>query len=367
MNRDFEAARLTVRLAAIAANYRYFQHRAAPAAVAGVVKADGYGLGAAMVAPRLAAEGCDTFFVARLEEGVALRPLVPKARIFVMDGAMPDAVSALIAHRLTPVLNSLAQIAVWSAAAGGRRKLDAAIHVDTGMNRLGLPESELSELAAGWRKRLAGLELVLIMSHLAGADEPKVKRNGEQLGRFRTALAMLPPAPASLASSGGVLLGRDYLFDLVRPGIGLYGGHPQPGSGENPMQAACLLTARILQLRRIDKGDCVGYGATFRAKRPMMLATVALGYADGVRRALSNKGMAAFAGSRIPIVGRVSMDLLTVDVSAIPAGRIQIGDAVELFGDAVPLDEMAESAGTNAYEILTGISKRVPRHYGDGA
>jgi len=368
MNGDFEAARLTVRLGAIAANYRHFQRLAAPAAVAGVVKADGYGMGAAMVAPRLAAEGCDTFFVARAEEGIALRPLIPKARIFVMDGVLPDAAPPLIAHRLTPVLNSLAQIAIWAAAArGAGRGLDAAIHVDTGMNRLGLGEAELSELAASWRKQLAGLELVLIMSHLAAADEPKVKRNHEQLGRFRTALAMLPPAPASLASSGGILLGRDYLFDLVRPGIGLYGGHPQPGAGDNPMQTAGVLTARILQLRRIDKGDCVGYAATFRAKRPMMLATVALGYADGVRRALSNKGMAAFAGSRVPIVGRVSMDLLMVDVSAIPSSQIKVGDAVEFIGDTVSLDEMAETAGTNTYEILTGLSKRVPRHYGDGA
>jgi alanine racemase len=369
MSADFEAAWLTVRLGAIAANYRIFRGLAAPAAVAGVVKADAYGMGAAMVAPRLAEAGCDTFFVARLAEGVALRPILPKARIFVLDGAPPDAVPALIANRLTPVLNSLAEIAAWSAAAtAARRTLEAAIHIDTGMNRLGLSWPELSDLAAGWRKRLAGLELVLLMSHLAAADDARAKQNGEQLSRFRTALAMLPPAPASLASSGGILLGRDYMFDLVRPGIGLYGGHPQPGHGENPMQAVAILSGRVLQLRRIDKGEAVGYGAIFRAKRPSMLATVALGYADGVRRALSNDGktkaaMAAFAGSRVPICGRVSMDLISVDVSAIPAGRIKVGDDVEFLGDTVPLDAVADAAGTNAYEILTGLARRLPRHY----
>ncbi len=337
--------------------------------MAGVVKADAYGLGAAMVAPRLAEAGCDTFFVARLEEGLALRPLVPKARILVLDGAHPGAVPALIAHHLTPVLNSLADIAAWSAAAvAERRSLDAAIHVDTGMNRLGLSARELSDLAGSWRKRLVGLELVLVMSHLASADDPKAKLNQEQLSRFRTALAVLPPAPASLASSGGIFLGKDFLFDLVRPGIGLYGGHPQPGHGENPMRPAAFLTGRILQLRRIDKGESVGYGAIFRAKRPSMLATVALGYADGVRRALSNngkssRGLAAFAGSRVPLVGRISMDLVSIDVSAIPARQIKVGDGVQFLGDTVPLDEVAAAAGTNAYEILTGLSRRLPRHY----
>jgi alanine racemase len=338
-------------------------------------------LGVAQVAAALAGAGCDTFFVARLEEGVALRPLLPKARIFVLDGAPPDAVPALIAHRLVPVLNSLMEIAAWSAAARapGRpgRKLEAALHVDTGMNRLGLAPAELSTLVGSWKKRLAGLELVLVMSHLASSDDPKAKMNPVQLARFRTALAVLPPAPASLAASGGVLLGKDYLFDLVRPGIGLYGGHPQPGvsqgkMGENPFLPAAVLTGRILQLRRIDKGESVGYGATFRAKRPALLATVALGYADGVRRALSadglkRGGMAAFGGSRVPIVGRVSMDLLSVDVSAIPVKQIKVGDEVELLGDTILLDDVAAAAGTCAYEILTGLGRRLPRVYADRA
>jgi alanine racemase len=366
MTMEFEAAWLTVRLGAIAANYKTFRRLAGPAAVAGVVKADAYGLGAAMAATALTGAGCDTFFVARLQEGIALRPIVPKARILVLDGAPPDAVPALIAHRLVPVLNSLTDIAAWSAAARQGQGLEAAIHIDSGMNRLGLTATELSELAGSWRKRLAGLDVVLWMSHLASADAPESRQNPEQLARFRAALAILPPAPASLASSGGVLLGKDYLFDLVRPGIGLYGGHPQPGAGENPMRPAAVLSGRVLQLRRIDKGEGVGYAATFHAKRPSMLATVALGYADGLRRALSNRGMAAFAGSRVPIVGRISMDLVSVDVGAIPATAIKLGDEVEFLGDTVLLDDVAEAAGTNAYEILTGLSRRLPRHYQSG-
>src|ERR1700744_2473720 len=312
---DFEACRLTVRLGAIAENYRTFQRQAGPAAVAGVVKADAYGLGADFVAPALAGAGCDTFFVARLEEALALRRGIGAGpRIFVLDGAPPDAVPALIAHHITPVLNSLAEIAGWNAAASAsRRSLDAAIHVDTGMNRLGLPGEELSQLAADWKTRLRNINPVLLMSHLACGDEADSKMNDEQLSRFRTALAMLPPAPASLAASGGAFLGKAYHFDLVRPGIGVYGGAPQ--EGVKALKTVAVLTARVLQLRRIDKGESVGYAATFRAKRPTMLATVALGYAGGIPRSLSNKGAVFAAGARANFAGRVSMDMTIVDVS----------------------------------------------------
>jgi alanine racemase len=358
---NFEAARLTVRLGAIDANYRTMRRLAGAAVAAAVVKADAYGLGADSIAPHLAAAGCDTFFVARLEEGIALRPLLPDARIFVLDGAPADAIAALIAHRLTPVLSSLDDIAAWSKAAG-RGGLEAAIQFDTGMNRLGLPPDDLATLAAEWRTRLAGLNLVLLMSHLACADEPKSKMNAEQLSRFRLGLAMLPPAPASLAASSGILLGADYAFDLVRPGVALYGANPCPGR-PSPVVPAAVLTGKILQLRRIDRGQSVGYAATYRAKRAMTLATVALGYADGVPRALSNKGFGAFQGSLVPLVGRVSMDLVTLDVSAIPPTRIKVGDGIELLGDTVLLDDVAANAGTNGYEILTGLGRRAPRAY----
>jgi alanine racemase len=362
---DFEAARLTVRLPAIVANYRTYCRMAGPTAVAGVVKADAYGLGAARVAPALAEAGCDSFFVARLEEGIALRKHVPRARIFVLDGAQPDSVPALISFSLTPALNSVAQIAAWSAAAGAARaSLDAVLHVDTGMNRLGLAGDELAILSGEHAKRLAGINLVLVMSHLACGDEPSNKMNGQQLSRFRQALAMLPPAPASLAASHGAMLGLEYHFDLVRPGVALYGANPQQGKSTatpNLMQTACVLSARVLQLRRIDSAESVGYAATFRAKRPSMLATVALGYADGVPRTLSNKGVAAIKGVRVPIVGRVSMDMITLDVTDL-AEPPHTGDEVELLGDTVSLGEMAALAGTNEYEILTRL-RRVPRIY----
>jgi alanine racemase len=356
-------ARLTVRLGAIAANYRQFQQRAAQAAVAGVVKADAYGLGTEPVARTLRDAGCDTFFVARVQEGIALRPVLPQARIFVLDGAQAETAPALLAHRLVPVLNSLEQIDAWSAAARARNtKLECAIHIDTGMNRLGLPPDELATLSADANKRLHDIEIVLWMSHLACGDDGKSPMNAAQLERFRAALAMLPSAPASLAASAGVLLGKEYHFDLVRPGIGVYGGNPCTGMS-NPFAVAAVLTAPILQLRRVDTGESVGYGATFRAARPSTLATIGLGYADGLMRAIGNKGSGAIAGMRAPIVGRLSMDLVTLDVTDIPAEAVRIGAEVEFLGDTVSLDEFAALAGTANYEVLTRLGARMARHY----
>ncbi len=361
---DFEAARLTVRLGAIVSNYRLFQRLAGPAAIGAVVKADGYGLGAEFVTSALASAGCDTFFVARLEEGIALRPRAPEARIFVLDGASPDAVGALVTHRLTPVLNSVSEVAVWSAVAReSGQVLDAALHIDTGMNRLGVPGDELPFLAAEPRKRFEGIRLVLVMSHLACADDPDAKLNRVQLDRFKTALALLPAAPASLSASAGVLLGKDYVFDLVRPGLGLYGGNPQP-SRPNPFAVCAVLTGRVLQLRRVDKGESVGYGATFRAKRPTVIATAALGYADGLMRAIGNRGAGAIHGRRAPIAGRVSMDLITLDVTDLDG--VKIGDEVEFVGDTITADELALAANTAPYEIFTSLSHRAPRRYVEG-
>jgi alanine racemase len=364
---NLQAASLTVRLGAVAENYRILRGLAGGAGVAAVVKADGYGLGAGMVAPALARAGCDSFFVARLEEGIRLRPLLPKARILVLDGASPQTAEALRAHDLIPVLNSLEEISAWAAAAKRARcSLDAAIHIDTGMNRLGLAPNELTLLAGEWKTRLAGLNLVLLMSHLACADDlgPGAAMNREQLMRFRAALAMLPPAPASLAASSGLFLGPDYRFDLARPGIALWGVGPKGRT--NPMKTVAVLTARVLQTRRIDKGESVGYAATFRAKRPTMLATLALGYVDGIMRAASNRGFAAIGGTRVPYAGRVSMDLLTLDVTGMAAAPKK-GDSAELIGDAISLTELAEASATNEYEILTGLSPRVPRRSTDGA
>lgn len=339
---------------AVAANFARMRERAGAAAA--VVKADAYGLGLNGVVPALLAEGCDSFFVARLAEGVALRALAPRARIFVLDGLTADTAPVLIAHRLVPVLGSLDEIAAWKRGRGG----EAALHVDTGMNRLGLPLPDVTQAA----RALDGIAVVLVMSHLACGDDPDSPMNAMQLARFKDALARLPSAPASLAASGGVFLGKDYHFDLARPGIGLYGGHPQPGHGGNPMQCAVQLTARVLQLRDIAAGDSVGYGASFRAPSPMRIATIALGYADGVLRGASNRASVVIGGRRAPLAGRVSMDLITVDATGL---EVAVGDAAELFGPGLPVDEAAAAWGTISYELLTGLSRRVPRVYEGGA
>jgi len=349
-----EVARIRVWPKTVAANFVTLRERAGAAAA--VVKADAYGLGLSGVVPALLDAGCDSFFVARLEEGIALRALLdskkgaPQARIFVLDGAPPGAAPALTARKLIPVLGSLDEIASWKTG-------EAALHVDTGMNRLGLPPEDVAEAA----RRLKGIELKLVMSHLACGDDPASPMNAQQLARFRDALTRLPSAPASLAASGGVFLGKDYHFDLARPGIGLYGGHPQPGHGANPMGCAVQLAATVLQVRTIAAGESVGYGATFRAARPSTIATIALGYADGVLRSAAAKAGVVIRGQRAPFAGRVSMDLIGLDVTGI-AG-VAAGDEAELFGPSLPVDEAAASWGTISYELLTGLSRRVPRVY----
>jgi alanine racemase len=247
-----------------------------------------------------------------------------------------------------------------------RSTLDAVVHIDTGMNRLGLAANELGVLAAEAAKRLEGVRTVLWMSHLACADDPESKMNRLQLDRFQTALAMLPPAPASLASTGGAMLGKDYAFDMVRPGLGLYGGNPQPVR-PNPFATVAVLHGRILQVRQIDKGESVGYGATFRAARPTVLAVAGLGYTDGLMRVLAGRGAGAIGGVRVPIAGRVSMDLVTLDVTDVPEGLRRAGAEVEFFGDTITLEEIASSANTAAYEILIAMARRVPHVYEDGA
>jgi alanine racemase len=230
------------------------------------------------------------------------------------------------------------------------------------MNRLGLPDYEQAFLSAESRTRLQNIEVVLWMSHLACADDCTSPINAVQLGRFRAALASLPPAPASLSASAGALLGPEYCFDLLRPGIGLYGGNPC-ADRPNPFSIVAVLTAKILQLRRVDTGESVGYGATFRVARPSTLAVVGLGYADGFMRAMGNKASAAIAGVRTRVVGRVSMDLTTLDVTDVPPEALGIGAEVELLGDTISLEEFAAHAGTASYEVLTSLGHRMPRRY----
>jgi alanine racemase len=362
---DHSLAHLTVRLGSLAANYREVLRRAAPAAAAPVVKANAYGMGVGPVAHALRTAGADSFFVARLEEGIEARTLLPHARIFVFDGVAPGSVPALLAHRLTPVLNSLEEIAEWSARARADRvELDAAIHIDTGMNRSGLSHAELSQLASRIRESLVGINLVLVMSHLARADEPGGEMNWTQLARFRAALAVLPAAPASLAASAGIELGRDFHFDLVRPGLAIYGGNPI-AVWRNPYRTVAVLSGRVLQIRHIDQGETVGYAATFTVTKPSTLAIVATGYADGLIRARGTRGHAAIAGVRVPFAGRMSMDLLALDASDVPDAALVRGAEVEFMGDIVTLEEVADAAGTITHEVLTSISPRARRIYVD--
>jgi len=357
------SAELTVRLGALADNYREVLRRAPGAWAIPVVKANAYSLGIDHVAPTLAAAGAETFFVARVEEGVKLRALLPAVRILILDGVNPGTAPALISHRLMPVLNSPEEVTLWcELGKRERRTLEAAIQIDTGMNRSGVSHSELAQLERKLKQGLAGIDLKLVMSHLACADDPDHPMNRAQLERFRTALARLPSAPASLAATAGIELGRDYIFDAVRPGMALCGGKPMP-SRPNPYRTVAILTSRVLQLRRVDKGETVGYGATFAAARPTILATVAVGYADGLMRANGGRGKALLGGVRVGFAGRISMDLAVLDVTDVPADVLTPGVEAELLGETITLEEVADAAGTISHEVLTAISPRARRVY----
>lgn len=361
---------LDIDLDALAENWRRLAARADGAVCAGVVKANGYGLDAGRVAPALAAAGCRNFFVATLDEAISLRAVLAEAEIHVLNGLPPGSASEFRAHGLIPVLNQLGEIDSWGAharsaraerAPGTRR---AVLHVDTGMNRLGLPAAEVERLAED-PGRLAGIEVALVMSHLACAEEPEHDMNARQLARFERLRALLPAAPASLANSSGIFLGRGYHFDMVRPGAALYGINPTPGV-PNPMAEVVRLRANILQVRDIAEGESVGYGAAHRAAGPGRIATVPVGYADGYLRALSQRGFGMVAGVRVPIVGRVSMDLVTLDVSRLPAEQARPGTPVDLVGGGLDIDEVAELAGTIGYELLVRLGRRFRRVYRGG-
>ncbi len=360
---EHKGAILSIDLAAIRANYRLLEERLGSVACAAVVKADAYGLGAERVAPALAAEGCAHFFVAHLDEALALRPhLAEDADLYVLHGPPAGAAEELAAHRLVPVLNSLAQLEAWSALARKRaRALPAVLQLDTGMSRLGLSGAELAALARDPRQ-LAGIELRYVMSHLACAEQQSHPLNARQLARFRAALPQLPAAKATLANSSGIFLGPDYHFDLARPGAALYGIAPVEGEA-NPMAQVVRLEGKVIQLRDIPAGAGVGYGASWQASTPRRIATVAVGYADGFPRSLSNGTAARYRGTLLPLIGRVSMDTLTLDASALAPDALQPGSLVELIGEGHPIDAVAAEAGTIAYELLTRLGRRYFRRY----
>lgn len=354
---------LTIDLGAICDNWRALRAMVGKATCAAVVKADAYGLGARQVAPALYRAGCRHFFVAHLDEGAALRPALPAdATIYVLHGAHPGAEADCAAHGLVPVLNSLPQVAAWQKLGVMQGKaLPAVLQIDTGMARLGLAADELDQLAAV-PAVLQGIALQFVMSHLASAEEQDNPANRAQRERFRAALARLPKARASLANSSGIFLGGDYHFDLVRPGAALYGVAPVAGRA-NPLRPAIRLQGKVLQLRTIEAGTPVGYAHTWTAARRSRIATVAVGYADGYLRSLSNRGHALCDGIRLPLVGNVSMDTLTLDVTDLPEGRLGEGTLVDLADPLNDVDAIAARAGTIGYEILTSLGARYARQH----
>ncbi|HYD70386.1 alanine racemase [Azospirillum sp.] len=356
---------LTVDLGAVVANWRLLRNRVAPARCSAVVKADAYGLGAARVAPALAAAGCETFVVAQFEEALAVRAVVPDAEILSLGGLPTGTEAEFAAHRIVPVLNHLGEIDAWAAFCRARgESLPTAVHIDTGMNRLGLGPDELDTLAED-PARLSGMRVRAWISHLACA-EADTPMNAQQLGRFRMALARLPAAPASLANSSGIFLGNPWHFDLVRPGCALFGVNPTP-TQPNPMAQTVRLDARVLQVRNVDSPMTVGYGATHRVAGRGKIATIAVGYADGYLRSLSGRGHVHVGGVPAPVVGRISMDLITVDITALPDGAVAPGMLVELIGPNRTVDTVAEQAGTIGYEVLTSLGPRYHRVYVDPA
>jgi alanine racemase len=355
---------LTIDLGAVRENYRRLKARLRATHCAGVVKADGYGLGAAEVATALAAEGCTAFFVAHLAEGMALRKaLGPQPAIHVLNGLPPGSEGEAVEAGLCAVINSAAQLKAWGEAGQkAGRKLPAAIQVDSGMSRLGMSPAEVEELARE-PKSFDGLAITLVMSHLACADEPGHPANERQWLAFERLRKMLPEAPASLANSSGIFLGPAFHFDLVRPGAALYGINPTPAE-PNPMAPVVRLQAKVIQTRSLNEGAGVGYGHTFRTSGPLDVATISLGYADGWHRRAASA--AWFDNVRLPFVGRVSMDSIILDISALPPDRLGEGDLVELLGPSQSVDDAAGHAGTIGYEILTSLGLRFHRRYVDG-
>ncbi|MFO1189924.1 MAG: alanine racemase [Alphaproteobacteria bacterium] len=360
---DRAGAVLTIDLAALAANYRLLAGMAPGAECGAAVKADAYGIGMAEAAPALAAAGCRHFFVALIDEGLALRPILPEAEIYVLNGPLAGTENDFTAHRLVPVLNSLGQLELWQRHAGKRGGSRAVLHIDTGMNRLGLPAAEVDRLAAAPERYLNGISLDYVMSHLASADTPGSAQNADQLAAFASARTKLPNAKASFANSSGIFLGSAYHFDLVRPGAALYGVSPTDRSHANPMRPVVSLQGRILQVRDVDSPMTVGYGAAYAVRERGKLATISVGYADGFLRTLGNRGHVSIGGHRRPIVGRVSMDLITVDVTGVPAPLIEPGGFVDLIGATLTVDDLADAAGTIGYEILTSLGRRYHRRH----
>jgi len=357
---------LTIDLAALTANWRMLASRVTPSECGAVVKADGYGCGIAPVSAALARAGCRTFFVADLAEARAARGVLPDQAIYVLNGLMPGTGPAFAEIGARPVIGSLVELAEWDAfcAASGWRG-GAALHVDTGMNRLGISPEEAVALAP--RVRTGNHGITLLMSHLVAAQTPEHPLNAAQIALFRELRAHYRGIASSLANSSGIFLPSGAHGDLVRPGAALYGINPTPGR-PNPMRPVVRLQARIVHVRTVPRGATVGYDATWTARRPSRIAVAALGYADGFPRALSASderpgAEAIVAGRRCPLAGRISMDLLAIDITRLPDDVGRRGDLATLIGDGIDLDRVGESAGTIGYEVLARLGRRYHRAY----
>jgi alanine racemase len=361
---------LTVDLDALVANWRKLEKTAVPAECAGVIKADGYGCGAEPVARALAAAGCKTFFVATLDEAKAARAVLPSsAVIYVLDGFFQNCGDAYAKSDARPVIGDLNELAEWdvfcrrSGWAGS-----AAIHIDTGMNRLGMSLTEAQGIIP--RINAGDHGITLVMSHLACAENLNHPLNARQLATFREIASLFSGVPASLSNSSGIYLGASFQFDMVRPGAALYGVNPTP-EADNPMLPVVDLKARVMRIRNVERGESVGYGAVWTARRPTRLAIVSAGYADGYFRAAgggdgTRSAEVMVAGRRCPVAGRISMDLLAVDVTDLPNNAVRRGHMVTLIGEGITVDELAHHFGTIGYEVLTSLGRRYARAYKGG-
>lgn len=366
---------LTIDLGALASNWRRLRDRAAGAQCAAVVKADAYGLGIEKAVPALLGAGCSTFFVAHLSEALRIRQLSEHATVYVLNSLLPGTAATYAAGDLRPVLGSGEEIEEWAAFCRAESLPGpAAIHVDTGMNRLGLTVSE--GLALAGDARLKAFEPALLMSHFAAAEEAGSPVTARQIDAFATVRHALPEMPASIANSAGIFLPEAPHYDLVRPGYALYGGNPTPGHA-NPMSAVVRVEGRVIQLRWVQDGDAIGYNGQWTAQGRRRLATVSIGYADGYPRAASSTdtkvassipvGEAIVAGRRCPFAGRVSMDMIILDVTEVPERALRRGDPVVFLGDDLTLDEVGARAGTIGYEVLTSLGRRYARTYSDAS
>jgi alanine racemase len=361
---------LHIDLSALSRNWRTLRDRAGGAEASAVVKADAYGTGIEQAVPALTLAGCRTFFVAHLSEAIRVRAVAPEATVYVLNGLFPGTSPVYVEHDLRPVLGSFEEIGEWAAFCRSQgRKREAAIHVDTGMNRLGLTVPQ--GLTLKDRPELKDFETALLMSHFVSAEESENPLNIRQIESFKAVRETLPGVRASLANSSGIFLKEKPHFDLVRPGYALYGGNPTPDQ-DNPMSAVVGLEARIVQLRWVETDETVGYNARWLALGRRRIATLSIGYADGYPRSASARGkseeellagMVLVAGRPCPFAGNVSMDLIAVDVTDLPENEIKRGDTVTMIGGSLTVDEVGRRASTIGYEILTNLGRRYARTY----